>query len=92
MPKITQQEATLKAESFIAARRDDHLCGALQKVTHKPPNEKTKRYTGRESGSYYVEFAYAGPPVRQHSLPHRDHPTVVIVDDESGECSVMKWL
>ena len=92
MPKITQQKAVEKAEAFIAERRAAHPCGAFQTVEHKPSDEKTRRYSGRESGTFYVEFAYSGPPVLKLSLPRRDHPTVVIVDDETGECRIMRWL
>ena len=92
MPQISQQQAVEKAEAFIAGRRAAHPCGAFQAVKHKAGDKKTKHYTGRESGSYYVEFAYSGPPVRKPSLPRGDHPTVVVVDDVTGECSIMIWL
>lgn len=92
MPNISEQNAVTRAEAFIAERRTIHPCGPLQAVSHKPADDKIRRYTGRDSGSYHVEFAYSGPPVRKDSFPRRDHPTVVVVDDETGECSIMKWL
>jgi hypothetical protein len=92
MQQVTEQQAIEKAQAFIVERRAKYPCGALQGVRHKAVDDRTKRYTGKTSGTYYVEFAYAGPKVKGHSVPAQDHPTVVLVDDESGECSVMMWM
>lgn len=92
MQQIAVQEAIEKAQAFIAERRTKYPCGDLQEVKHKAGDEKTKRYTGTTSGTYYIYFAYVGPKVKGHSVPRRDHPTVVCVDDETGECSIMMWM
>jgi hypothetical protein len=86
MPTISLNEAVTKAEAFIATRRAQYPCGALQAVNYEPANE---RDTARKSGIYRVEFACSGPPVHASSHPRRDPPTIVIVNDETGECSIL---
>lgn len=92
MRHVTEQQAIEKAQAFIDERRAKYACGALQGIRHKPADENTKPYTARSGGTYYIEFSYAGPMVKGHSIPRRDHPTVVLVDDESGKCSIMMWM
>jgi hypothetical protein len=82
---------------FVAERALD--CGEITEVVHHndPP---TKNFVGRilsEAESYYrVEFAYNGPPIPADVLaassPRPDHPTVVFIDDQTGECRLMYWL
>src|SRR6186713_3225712 len=85
MPTISLKEAVTKAEAFIATKRTQQPCGALQAINYEPANE---RDTARKNGIYSVEFACSGPPVHTSSHPRRDPPTIVIVNDETGECSI----
>ncbi len=87
MPTISSEQAVVLAESFIADKRTKYKCGDFISVKHAPAKAQPS-----ETGTFYVEFAYAGPPVHQGSTPPRDHPTVVLVNDESGECRVMFWM
>lgn len=87
MPKISQEQAVALAEAFLDAKRPRPQCGRLASVTHSPAGSQ-----GRSRGQYRAEFAYAGPPVTQLTHPRRDHPTVVFVDDETGECRLMYWM
>ena len=85
MPTISLKEAVTKAEAFIATKRTQHPCGALQAINYKPAHE---RETARKNGIYSVEFASSGPPVQTSPHPRRGQPTIVIVNDETGECSI----
>ncbi len=87
MAALNLAQATALAEAFLRARRGRAPVGALTSVGHVPAR------AGHEgAGEYHVEFAYAGPPVRRKANPPRDHPTVVIVNDETGACSLMLWM
>lgn len=83
---VSQEHAVTLAEEFIAQIRVELRCGKFSSVRHKPRSDTD------EDGAFYVEFAYAGPLVRKKATPTRDHPTVVIVNDRSGECRLMYWL
>jgi hypothetical protein len=85
MPTISLKEAVTKAEAFIATKRAQHPCGALQAITYEPANQ---RHRARKNGTYSVEFFYSGPPAHASSHPRRDQPTVVLVNDETGRCSI----
>jgi len=87
MRTISSEQAVALAEAFIADKRAKYKCGNFLSVKHVPGKAQT-----HEAGTFYVEFAYSGPPVRQITTPPRDHPTVVLVNDENGECEVMYWL
>lgn len=86
MPTISPEQAAALAEAFVAAR-PTRRCGTVSSVTHTPAGPERK-----DGGRYRVEFPYAGPPVRQKTLPPRDHPTIVFVDDETGKCTLMYWM
>jgi hypothetical protein len=86
MPRISQEQAVALAKAFVAAK-PRLQCGALASVKHSPPASPDKGH-----GQYHVEFAYAGPPVEQVTRPRRDHPTIVFVDDETGDCRLMYWM
>jgi hypothetical protein len=85
MPTISLKEAVTKAEAFIATKRAQHPCGALQAITYEPGSQ---RHRARKNGTYSVEFFYSGPPAQASSHPRRDQPTVVLVNDETGKCSI----
>ncbi|MDQ8192683.1 hypothetical protein [Roseibacillus persicicus] len=91
-PSIDELEAIELAARYIAENRDPTDYGEMTAVSHKPPITSGRNYTGQTTGSYYVEFAYVGIPVPQDSIPRRDHPTVVVVNDDSGECTFMLWM
>lgn len=91
-PAITQEAAIARAEALVADKRTDLRCGALQSVNHVAAHEATGRNRGHVRGTYYVTFAYAGPKTRRAGAVPGDHDTVILVDDETGACSVMKWL
>lgn len=84
---ISPEEATEYAEIFIADKRQRYRCGVFASIKHHP-----SRNGEDASGTYYVEFSYAGPPVRIRTTPPRDHPTVVLVNDQTGQCEVMYWI
>ena len=84
MKRIEELEAVRLAEEFVSASKSSLTCGALTSVKHKAVN--------MESGTYYVEFAYAGPTTAIDTTPPRSHPTVILVDDLSGSCRLMRWL
>lgn len=91
MTLILQAEAVRRAEAFIAEHRKKYRCGAVQSVRHVPLDERDRK-SGRTEGSFYVKFEYRGPKPKVLSLPRRDHPTVVLVGDVTGECRIMMWL
>jgi len=84
---ITSDQATALAEAFLKAKRGGSPLGELASVKHGAPRSPESGY-----GEYRVEFAYAGPPVRQGTTPPRDHPTVVFVNDATGACQLMLWM
>jgi hypothetical protein len=87
MATVSESEAVKLAEAFLAQRQGKPKHGQLLQVSHKPLTSGPNN-----SGTFHVAFAYAGPPVRKDAVPPRDHPTVVLVDDITGECKVMLWL
>jgi hypothetical protein len=94
---IGEQQAIELATVFVAHRGP--ACGPITEVMHHndPP---TKNFVGRIQSpgkSYYrVEFAYSGPPISAAVIaatdPPPDHPTVVFVNDQTGECRLLYWL
>jgi hypothetical protein len=87
MSPISSEQAVALAESFISDKRAKYQCGDFLSVKHVPGKAKA-----HEAGTFYVEFAYKGLPVGQRTTPPRDHPTVVLVNDENGDCRVMFWM
>jgi hypothetical protein len=90
--KVKREGAIQLAEAFIANQRKKLRCGAFQSVKHIPTHDEIGRNRGHYRGTFYVRFAYKGPKPRILSHPREDHPTVVLVDDETGECSIMAWM
>jgi hypothetical protein len=86
MTIISEEQALALAESFIANSPVKRKCGQFSSVKHKP------RGTNEMAGTFYVEFAYAGPPVKKGACPPLDHPTIVLVNDCTGACKIMLWL
>jgi len=84
MPTISLKEAVTRAEAFMAERAQ-HPCGALQAINYEPANG---RDSARKNGSYSVEFTCSGPSVQTSPQLRREPPTIVIVNDETGECSM----
>lgn len=87
MATVSEGEAVTLAEAFLARTRGKKKHGQLSLVRHKPSAEGPDN-----SGTFHVEFAYAGPPVAKGARPPLDHPTVVLVNDVTGECKLMFWL
>ncbi|WP_157359976.1 hypothetical protein [Caldimonas brevitalea] len=87
MTKISSDQAAALAEAFLRAKRGKSPIGPLSSIKHSPAPS-----LGQAAGEYCVEFAYAGPPVKRKTTPPRDHPTVVFVSDETGECRLMFWM
>jgi hypothetical protein len=87
MSTVSKEQAVALAETFLAGKRARGTYGHVTGVTHMPPSS-----IHESSGTFHVEFAYTGAPVRKGAVPPRDHPTVVLVNDRTGECKVMLWL
>jgi hypothetical protein len=86
MPTISLKEAVTKAEALIATKRTQHPCGALQAIHYEPANG---RDTARKNGTYRVEFFHSGPTAHASSHPRGNPPTVVLVNDKTGKCSIL---
>lgn len=86
MTTISEEQAVALAEGFLASKPVRRKCGQITAVRHQ------RGGAHEEAGTYCVEFAYAGPPVKKGAVPARNHPTVVLVNDRTGECKVMLWL
>lgn len=86
--KISSEQAIVLATNYLASKRSESERGPFSSIRHRDG----KSFASGSSGTYYVEFAYAGPPVKTKTTPPRDHPTVVLVDDETGACRFMMWM
>jgi len=84
---ISEEQAIALATSYFSSKRRESERGALTAVRYREA-----KLASEKSGTYYVEFAYAGPPVKVRTTPPRDHPTVVMVDEENGACTFMMWM
>lgn len=84
---ISEEQAIALATTYLTSKRPASERGPFTSVRHRgPPHASGK------TGTYYVEFAYVGPPEKVRTIPRRDHATVVLVDDESGVCQFMMWM
>lgn len=84
---IDEEQAIALATTYLTSKRSETERGPFTSVRHRGP-----KLASEKTGTYYVEFAYVGPPVKVRTTPPRDHPTVVLVDDQSGACSFMMWM